>query len=113
MQAVLQTLVKDKPVAQVQDCALKGGALNGFELIGLIALLLDLFQERRKFREAEIFSLALFPSKQAEYFVVLNEKRRILIGRGRVKQNVGQPLNRAERVTVFESKLLLSMQDQQ
>src|SRR5205085_498892 len=73
LNAVLKPLIKRESVAQIQDRALISRALNRFEFVGLIALFLDLFQERRELGEAEIFPLALFPTEQTEHLVVLNE----------------------------------------
>ena len=67
LHTVLQPLIKDQRVAQIQDRVLIGGALHRFELLGLLALFVDLFQERRELGETEIFSVALFPAEQAEH----------------------------------------------
>src|SRR4030095_12344265 len=113
LRAVLQPLIKNETVPQIQDRALISRALDRFQLVGLIALFLDLFQERREFGEAEIFSLTLLPAEQAEHFVILDNKDRILISRRRIEKNIGLPLNRAQSTAAFKSKLLFTMYDEQ
>jgi len=80
-----------------------GRALDGLELVYLIALFFDLLQERRKLEEAEVFPLTLLPAEQTEHFVVLNKEDRLLIGDCRIKENVSQPLERAKGPAVFQT----------
>src|SRR2546421_3110098 len=113
LNAVLEPLIKRESVAQIQDRALKSRALNRFEFVGLIALFLDLFQERRELSEAEIFSLTLFPTEQTEHLVVLNEKNRMLIGAWRIEENIDQPFDRAQCASVFQPQFLFAVNNQE
>ena len=88
---VLQPLIKDERIAQIQDRVLIGGTLDRLEFVRLLALIVDLFQERREFGETEIFPVALFPAEQAEHFGILNNENRILIGHRRVEKRIRQP----------------------
>ena len=86
LHAVFQSLIERESIPQIQDRALIGGTLDCFELVRLLALLVDLFQERRKLGETEIFPVALFPAEQAEHLGVLNNEHRILIGDRRIEK---------------------------
>ena len=103
LHAVLQTLIKHERVPQIQNCALIGRTFDRLKFVRLLALLVDLFQERRQLRETEIFPIALLPAKQTEHLRVLNDEGRIFIRDRRVEQGIAQPFDRANLSTIVET----------
>ncbi len=103
LNTIFQPLIQREPVAQIQDRALIGGALNCFELLGLRALFIDLLQERRELGKAKIFPFVLLPAEQAEHVCVLHDEHRILIGNGRIKHDIGKPLHGRQPLAVFKT----------
>jgi hypothetical protein len=94
-QTVLQPLAEDQRIPQIQDRALIRGTLHRFELVRLLTLFVDLFQERR------------------QHFGILDDENRILIGDRRLEKNIGEPLHRADLSAVLEPKSFFAVNNEQ
>ena len=113
LHAIFQALIKDERVPQIEDRVLIGRALHRLELLGLLPLLIDLFQKGRELGETEIFPIALLPAKEAEHFGVLDNKDRILVGHRSVKEDIGKPLHSANLFPVGEPHSLFAANNEQ
>ena len=113
LHAIFQPLIKDQAIAQIEDSIMIGGTLDRLEFVRLLALLVDLLQERRQLAEAEIFPVALFPAKQSQNFCILNDESGILICDGRVKKRVVKPFDGRERLSIGQSQRFFAMNDEQ
>ena len=77
------------------------------------ALLVDLFQEGCEFGKTKIFSVALFPTEQAEHFRILDDEDRILIGDWCVKERVREPVQRGDLFFIHQAQRLFAVNDKE